>query len=282
MMNAGGSNYYEHHFKRVIPGDIESVRRRLSDVLEDFNYAVLNENPIQAKRDRHKSIWVAMTIECQIILTIALKPISAASTLATFNYAVEYLFTNGDCQTLEREADAIIALATAPSMTVVCPACRAETAGAGRFCRVCGTPVARKNLPLEFEVLRLTSGASSAQTEITLGLILAVITLVIALLLMYSNSTKAITIGWIQLAIGALVSGFFLVMGMRRLHRTINPQPTAAEDGQADMMRGLSAHERAALPAQPLSVTEGTTQLINRSEKVPAQVQAAKDTDSLP
>ncbi|HKY04860.1 MAG TPA: hypothetical protein VJQ56_08220, partial [Blastocatellia bacterium] len=106
MMNAGGGNYYEHHFKRVIPGDIESVRRRLSDVLEDFNYVVLNENPIQAKRDRHKNIWLAMTIECRINLTVALKPISAASTLATFNYAVEYLFTNGDCQTVEREADA--------------------------------------------------------------------------------------------------------------------------------------------------------------------------------
>lgn len=282
MMNAGGGSYPEHHFKRVIPGDIESVRRRISDVLEDFNYVVLNENPIQAKRDRHKSIWLAATIECHIILTIALKPISAASTLATFNYAVEYLFTEGDCQTIEREADAIIALATAPSNRVICPACRAETSEAGRFCRVCGTPVARNNLPLEFEVLRLTSGASSAQIEINIGLVLALLTLVINSWLIFSSNPKAMTVGWVLFALGALASGFFLVMGMRRLHRTINPQPTAAEAAQADMMRGLSAHERAALPPRAPSVTEGTTRLIDQHKEVPASVRTAKDTDSLP
>jgi hypothetical protein len=58
---AGGIGAYpEHHFKRVMPGDIETVRQRLCEALEEFNYIVLNENPIQAKRARQKSIRVAM------------------------------------------------------------------------------------------------------------------------------------------------------------------------------------------------------------------------------
>ncbi len=106
---AGG---FEHHFRRTIPGDIESVRRRLSDVLESFGYIVLGDAPIQAKRPRQKSIWVAMVLDYDTTLTIALKPISSASTLATFDYDIEQLFTKGEMQALEREAEAIIALAT--------------------------------------------------------------------------------------------------------------------------------------------------------------------------
>ncbi|HKY05808.1 MAG TPA: hypothetical protein VJQ56_13010, partial [Blastocatellia bacterium] len=63
---------------------------------------------------------------------------------------------------------------------------------------------------------------------------------------------------------------------------TINPQPITAEERPSDMMRGLASREPIALPAEPASVTEGTTQLINNSEKVPAQLQTVKDTDSLP
>jgi hypothetical protein len=54
---AGGLGAYpEHHFRRAIPGDVETVRQRLCEVLEDFKYIVLSENPIQAKRPREKNI----------------------------------------------------------------------------------------------------------------------------------------------------------------------------------------------------------------------------------
>ncbi|MFY9609048.1 MAG: zinc ribbon domain-containing protein, partial [Blastocatellia bacterium] len=163
---AGG---FEHHFRRVIAGDLDSVRQRLSDVLEDFGYIVLGDTPIQAKRPRQKSIWVAMVLDYDTKLTIALKPISPASTLATFDYDIEQLFTKGEMQALEREAEAIIALATtAAPIEAFCPSCGAENSGNARFCRACGKPGARNALPSELEVMRLTALASGTQIEITL------------------------------------------------------------------------------------------------------------------
>jgi hypothetical protein len=94
-MPSSRGRYEEHQFRRTIPGDVEATRKRISDVLEDFGYTVLGDNPVQAKRRRQRNLFTATILECQTQLTIALKPISDASTLATFDYAVEYLFTRG-------------------------------------------------------------------------------------------------------------------------------------------------------------------------------------------
>src|ERR1044071_7118277 len=210
---AGGANY---HFRRALPGDIETVRQRLCNVLEQFNYVVLSENPVQAKRPRQKSIWVSMVLDYDVQLTIALKPISEASTLATFDYNIEQLFTKGEQQTLEREAEAIIALAMATSGGAFCPSCGAENAGAVRFCRTCGKPAARNELPSELEVLRLTANASASQIEIILGLCLCLITLLITLpMILFTASPKGIIFGWVVLALGELLGGFYLQLGLR-------------------------------------------------------------------
>ena len=55
MARSGGS-YEQHHLKRIIPGDVETVGNRIFDVLEEFNYVVLGESPIPARRNRIKSI----------------------------------------------------------------------------------------------------------------------------------------------------------------------------------------------------------------------------------
>jgi ribosomal protein L40E len=135
---------FEHHFRRTIPGDIDSVRRHS---MYSFWLLVIGDAPIQAKRKRRKSIWVSMVLDYEVTLTVALKPISSASTLATFEYNIEQLFTKGEMQSLEREAEAIIALATSASVEVFCASCGAENAGNARFCRVCGKPAARNQLP---------------------------------------------------------------------------------------------------------------------------------------
>lgn len=141
--------YEEHQFSRIIPGDVETVRTRVCDVLEEFNYVVLGESPIQAKRTQSRSILTATILEYQGRLTIGLTQISEAFTVATFDYAVPYLFTRGDRESLEREADAIIALASASTSHVACSGCGVESTGAVRFCRSCGAPVAGSKLPLE-------------------------------------------------------------------------------------------------------------------------------------
>jgi hypothetical protein len=269
---AGGIGAYpEHHFRRTIPGDIETVRQRLSAVLEDFGYIVINENPIQAKRPRQKSIWVAMVADYDTVLTIGLKPISSASTIATFDYAVEQLFTKAEMQALEREAEAIIALATAASVEAFCPSCGAENAGAVRFCRACGKPIARKDLPSELEVMRLTASASGSQIEITLGLIICLGTLLTTLPMILFSGTKGAVFGWIILALGEGLAFFFLQLGLRRLHRALNSTSPAQ----------LETQERTALPPKPVSVTEGTTELMNSHQPIPTAVKSAKDTGSI-
>ena len=291
MMSSGGiGTYAQHHFRKVIPGNIEIVRQKLSEVLEDFNYIVISDNPLQAKRPEQKNIWVAHILEYEARLTIALKAISPASTLATFDYEVQYIFSKGDMLTLEREADAIIALATAPTNKTICPACETENLGAVRFCRVCGTPIARTKLPAELEVMRLMAGASAVQIEITSGLAFVFLTLLVALPLIFFGNAKALMVGWILFAIGELLGALILFYGMRRLHKTINQTAPAQQEMQPGLQRLTQVQELAALPQppeqmtlpqQPLSVTEGTTELINQAEKVPAPFKQAKTTDAM-
>lgn len=275
---AGG---FEHHFRRTVSGDIDTVRRRLSDVLESFGYIVLGDTPIQAKRPRQKSIWVAMVLDYDTTLTIALKPISSASTLATFDYEIEQLFTKGEMQALEREAEAIIALASSASVEVFCPSCGAENAGNARFCRSCGKPAARNQLPPELEVMRLTATASGSQIELTLGLILSFLTLLISMpIILFVPSIKGVVFGWILLVLGELLGAFFLILGMRRLHRSLNPLNPVQSEAASEHAKTFAKQEMAALPQQPASITEGTTELMTPLPE-PSAARPARNTDSM-
>ena len=280
MMASGAGAYPNHHFRRTISGDIDAVRRRLCDVLQQFNYVVLSENPVQAKRPRQKSIWVSLVLDYDVQLTIALKPISEASTLATFDYTIEHLFTKGEQQALEREAEAIIALAMAASSSAFCPSCGAKNEGAVRFCRTCGKPVARNELPAELEVLRLTANASAAQIELLLGLGLCLITLLVGVsMILFTGSPKGILYGWIVLALGELLGSFYLLLGLRRLRQSLTSS-AASQEISASTPRVTSGQAHAALPVPPASVTEGTTELIN-SSPVAVPARSVKDTGSM-
>jgi zinc-ribbon domain len=221
-----------------------------------------------------------MVSDYDTALTIGLKPISPASTLATFEYAVEQLFTAGEMQALEREAEAVIAVATAVTVEAFCPSCGAETAGDVRFCRVCGKPIAQSELPPELEVTRLTALASASQIEITLGLGLCLLTLLVTLPMILFSSPKGVGFGWIVLALGELLGSFFLALGLRRLHRALNSNSPAQQEMQPGTLR-VSAQQRASLPPRPVSITEGTTELIDSRQPIRAAVNPVKDTDSL-
>jgi hypothetical protein len=291
MNNTGGLGAYaEHHFRKVIPGNIETVRQRLCDVLEDFNYSVTNENPLQAKRRSQKNILVANILDYDTHLTIALRSISPASTLATFDYAVQYIFSKGERLTLEREADAIIALVNAPLNKTICVSCETENIGAVRFCRVCGSPMARNKLPAELEVMRLMGDASGTEIEIGWGLMFILFTLMLTLPMVLLGSPKAVVIGWVLFAIGELLGAFFVLCGMRRLHKTLTPVHLSQQGNQPGLPRNISTQEsiafpqeqeQAALPAQPASITEGTTELIDAPQPLPLPAKKARTTDSM-
>jgi hypothetical protein len=283
MSSTGTPTPAQHHFRKVIPGDIEGVRRRLSDVLEDFNYVVLGENPIQAKRAAQRNFLLASVLEYETRLTVALKPISQASTIATFDYTVSYIFSKGDRIALEREADAIIAMINAPRRKSVCPSCGTENAGAVKFCRVCGMLIAPGSSPAEIEVMRLMSSAASADIELRWGAMWILLTLLVTIPMILFGNPKMVKVGWLFFAAGEAFGFFCLLFGIWRLNRTVNASPSvqsiAHSDSQA--ITGSLEHtpgERAALPPQPDSVVEGTTRLM---EEQPVPLRPAKNTDPI-
>lgn len=273
-------SYEEHQFQRVIPGNVDTVRKRICDVLEDFNYVVLGDSPIQAKRNRIKNLLSATVLEYHCRVTIGLKQISESSTLATFDYSVPYLFTKGDRQALEREAEAIIALANASMSPAVCPGCGIVSNGTVRFCRSCGAPVASNKLPAELEIMRLTANWSAAQQEVFLGLIITVLTLSVTLPMILGSDSKATTIGWVMMAMGGLFALLTFQQALRRLNRTLDPQRQTRPTLAAESLDAIQTKERA-LPPQPYSVTEGTTELMIASNREPARAQMNKDTDPI-
>jgi hypothetical protein len=270
-----GMGYTEFDTRRIIAGDIETVRRRLCDVLEEFKYRVLSEQPIQARRPQQRNVLAANHLEVNVKLSVGLKPLSPHATLATFAYAAEYIFTEGDKQTYECEVDAIVALATASTKATVCRACGAGNTGDSRFCRSCGAPAARESLPAELEVMRLTAGARAAHQEHFTGVLIILINLAIALpLILLTGKPKAVRAGLIVLAIGQVLGWLSLLYGMLRLHRTLNPRRAASrEPFAADFPRAVAgAQGTSALPPPSAttwaaSVTEGTTELLGAPPK---------------
>jgi len=270
----------EHHFRKVIPCPIDAARQRLCDVMDDFGYIVLSENPLEARRPAKRNIAAANVLEYETQLTVALRSLSPVSTVATFDYHVSYLFANSERLALEREADAMIALASAPAKQAVCPACAVEMTGAVRFCRACGTPIARTALPAELEVMRLMGGGSAAQVEISFGVTIAFAVLLASLLMIFFGKPKLVNIGWGLLVIGELIAMAYLLWGLRRLHRTLNASQPAQPEALPDAAKVNLATDRDLLPPPPASVTERTTRLIDR-QPVPVASEPARTTDEL-
>src|SRR5688572_21705407 len=159
-----GMSRTEHALRSVINDDAENVRRHLIQALDRLGYKVISEEPLYARRAARGGVAYycsADILEYPIKLTVGLKRLSQSATLATFDYTVEHFGSvsfKGDQQTLRREAEAIIALATSGATTSVCAACGTGQTDDARFCRFCGAPNAG-GAPAEVEVLRLTAGA---------------------------------------------------------------------------------------------------------------------------
>lgn len=289
-MENSGLGYTEFDIRRVIPGEAEAVRARIAAVLEQFNYRVLNEQPLQARRSQQRNILAANSLDLTTKLTVGLKTQSPHATLATFDYAVQQVWTEGDKQTFEREVDAIVALALAADRPTVCAACGAQSAGDSRFCRSCGAPASRESLPAELEVMRLTADARAAHQEIVSGVIILLLDLAIALPLILFGKPKLVNLGVGVLIAGQLLAWACLIYGMLRLHRVLNPKRAARGEVEAPRLPfalPTSAVPLEALPPAParVSVTEGTTELLGaaapREEvKVPLR-RTDKNTDSM-
>lgn len=255
------AGFTEHSFKRLLPGDITSVRPRLINALESFNYIVLSDGPLHARRGGSFSMNI---LDCALKLTVVLRQSSPVSTTATFNYTIPFsMVTKGDLHTLEREAEAVIALATMRSTSSVCMMCGTNNTGNSHFCRGCGAPNA-SSVPAELEVMRLTAGARAGQQTIVTGVIVLLSILAITVPLILFGRPKGVRAGWILLVLGQLVGWLTLLYGMLRLHRTLNPKGTVQPLPSVHVTGTVRPVEAAALPPQSAwsSVTEGTTELL--------------------
>ena len=270
---SSGLSRTEHALRSVLNSDIESVRQRLIHALDKLDYKVISEDPLyvrRAARGRATYYFSADILEYPIKLTIALRQLSPNATLATFDYAVEHsgsISYKGDQQTLKREAEAIIALATSDAASV-CTSCGTKQISEGRFCRICGAPKVDGD-PAELEVLRLTAGARAGHHLITTGAIWTLVSLFIALTLIFLGGRTgglAVLILLSQVVMGLLI----LFWGVISLHRTLNPDSSKTSIIPVNLPQEISTQEFTAFPSAPSQtfITEGTTESLAEKLKV--------------
>ncbi len=289
---SGGFYTFEHDVTRIMVGDLESVRARLAVAMEEMGYRVLNESPLQAKRNARKGGATGCSfnvLDYQTSLAIGLKSAGNNSTRVTFDYEVKNIWgymSRGDRRTLTHEADAIIALAAAHSLAAHCPACGAEAAGSSRFCRQCGAPLSAPP-PAELEALRLMAGANASYKSIAAGAFFLAIGLLLPLILFFIDQDPvkfAKTVKIISVLAGSFgLSGLImLLLGLWHLSRTIKEKP-----GQDNLAvaprRSPGVPDTAELPPQSIQhpVTEATTDLLSQevvsAEQLPSKIEQLVD-----
>lgn len=285
---SSGISRTEHALRSVLNGDSNAVRQKFIHALGKLGYKVISEDPLYVRRSAQG--WAAYYCSADILedpikLTIGLKQLSSNATLATFDYAVEHsgsMSYKGDQQTLKREAEAIIALATSDAASV-CTSCGTKQISEGRFCRICGAPNMGGD-PAEIEVLRLTAGARAGHHLITTGAIWALVSLIITLVSVFLGAKTgglAVLILLSQVVVGLLI----LFWGVLSLHRTLNPDLSKTSIILVNLPQEIPTQEATAFPTSPSQtfITEGTTESL--AEKIKAREKEpvyAKKRDTSP
>ncbi|HEY0174200.1 MAG TPA: zinc ribbon domain-containing protein [Pyrinomonadaceae bacterium] len=277
----------EHSVRRVLTGEAEAVRARLVYALESLDYTVVSDSPLLARRARRRNIVSADFTDHPRRLGVGLRQVGASATQVTFDFAVTHggWVTKGDLLTLEREADAVMALAASPPATGLCPSCGTENGEGGRFCRLCGAPNTSGE-PAELEVLRLTASSRAGLQEIVCGLLLALLAAAVMLPLVLLGKPKVANIMLVLLVVVEAAALLMTLYGILRINRALKRKPEghalpAVADAAAAAGR-LPHAQTSALPHAPFSVTEGTTELLTprprEAERVPVRRRERSDT----
>ena len=262
-----GTTDVDHDITLAIPGDAASVRARLIQALQTLGFKVVAEQPIHAKRAARGAAKYGCSfnvLDYQTTLTISLRQTNELALLATFNYEVKSCtyVTKGDRHLLEREAEAIVALATERLAMSACRACGTPVSDESHFCRRCGAALVQ-DLP-ELEILRLSKGTRAGYYNILIG----VLSLLAAALTLVPMFIEARILGpFLMAGIPLGIVGFIMMFqGAWQLHRTLNPKD--AKGAMPRLQPGFATSSTTALPPRPVnaSITEGTTDLL-----VPAQ-----------
>jgi zinc-ribbon domain len=259
------STVSDHDLTLAMPGEVGSVRARLIDAIQKLGYKVLGEQPIYAKRTaKGCAMWDCSlnVLDYPTTLTVSLKQTNDVSVLATFSYEIKsYMrMTNGDRQTLAREAEAAVALATERLAMSACRACGTQVTDESHFCRRCGAPLVL-DVP-ELEVLRLTRNARGSFHNIVFGMLMLLAAALPVLAVFIFKGAIYSPVLWIAVPLAAYAL-LLLIQGAWQLHRTLNPGLTT-KSLTTNTQRTLNTSVTTALPPAHLnaSITEGTTELL--------------------
>jgi hypothetical protein len=276
------STQLEHDVTLVLPGEGERLRLRLMAALEQLGYRIINEQPIVARRKaQNGGQWTsANLLDFARVVTIELKSLSEHATRVTFDFIVGepgmVMFdTKGDLQTLQREAEAIAALARHGAGPTTCNACGTVSTTESRFCRRCGAPFTTAH-PAELDVLQLTAGERTSLQVSVLGAVWLAVSFLCLLSLSFISAPKAhgvlMFLGGLFGALGFLAIFF----AARRLNHTLYVAQEP-DDSVIEPLRLPASTQAATLPSPPVSVTEWTTELLepeqNRQSDVPPRRQ---------
>ncbi len=264
----------EHYLRKVLTGDIKSVRVRLIAALERLDYDILDDQDTVVRGRRQARGWgtsysSADVMDYPMSLIVKLKEQGEHATRVTFDYVVRHpSLSRGEKEVLTREAEAISALATMRAIDKMCSACGTESTDDSRFCRRCGSKMSVESS--ELEVLRMFAEIRAGHTSVVATFISSAIsTLVLgsALLVMALSGVVfgkglavLIVIGMATL----LISNIFLGFGWNRVNRALR---RVRSDGELQTVSSVpfslpetSADFAGSLP--PGSVTERATNLL--------------------
>lgn len=279
MIDGSGMNSYqdtEHYLQRVLAGNVNDVRRRLTHALERLDYDFIDEGDSEIQAKRNLRGWAGAGASADVLdysrtLIIKFKPLNENLTRASFIYIVKHPWLQrGDKEVLTREAETLSSLATVRAVDKICAVCGTESADDSRFCRKCGSAMTSDENSLE--ILRMTAETRSGHTSVAIGTILGFLMLLlnvaglIAIILsgVANKGVNIFLLCGIFLSLFAVVSNGF---GWKRLNNALR---TNDKNNQLPKIRAdesvhiTSGGETNALPAPPAySVTEGTTNLLN-------------------
>lgn len=283
----GISETTEIYLKRVLPGTIESVRLRLSAAMEQIGYDVIEEEPTLRGRRAEKG-WAqwygsADVMDYATTLVIRFKAVGPQTTRVTFDYTVAHQWLmQGEKEILVREAEAIVALASARSADKVCLACGTETIDDSRYCRRCGSPLTTDQTALE--VLRIAAEGRAAHSSVVTSVMLSALTSILFFFIAVLSWAGRVNVWKVALAAG-LFSLFNVIIGRFAWTRLKNALKLKTERPTVTpMVNEMLPGEPAALPPPSFgtSVTEGTTELFGQPKREPVSVVSDKrDTDSI-
>jgi len=272
-VESGGTAYQttEHYLRRILAGDVASVRERLIAALERLGYDILDDDETVVRGRREARGWgssysSADVLDYPMTLTVRLKQHGEFGTRATFDYVVKHpSITKGEREVLTREAEAISALASVRGRDSVCSSCGTESTDDSKFCRRCGVKLSIE-IP-ELELLRVHAEMRAGYTSVVATFIATLASFGItgaALLALISSGIvfgkgigALLVIGMVLSFLSVVFVGFGWNRSSRALKRggsSVTPLP----DVPAPQLLTMPARSY----DQPPSVTERTTNLL--------------------